>query len=151
MKRSNGSIPIVLVLVALVSFHLLAAGQGWAGPRGQKHLSEDEVERTMKKPLVNPDRKEGIHAGNKVRTRFTNFGSIGGIHAVPIINYPQSGILGVGRILDRPVVKGETVVPGKILPLSLTVDHRVVDGGEAARFVNRIRNYLSEPASLAVF
>jgi len=81
----------------------------------------------------------------------TNYGSIGGIHAVPIINYPQSGILGVGRILDKPVVKNGEVIPGKVLPLSLTVDHRIVDGGEAARFVNRIRDFLAEPASLAVF
>lgn len=81
----------------------------------------------------------------------TNFGSIGGIHAVPIINYPQSAILGVGRILDKPVVADGSIVPGKVLPLSLTVDHRIVDGGESARFINRVREYLAEPVTLAVY
>jgi len=81
----------------------------------------------------------------------TNFGSIGGIHAVPIINYPQSAILGVGRILDKPVVADGLIVPGKILPLSLTVDHRIVDGGESARFINKVREYLAEPVTLAIY
>jgi len=77
MRTSNALIPIALILACLVGFHLLAATPGQAGPPGQKYLSEDEAERILKKPLVNADRKEGIHAGNKVRTRFTNFGSIG--------------------------------------------------------------------------
>ncbi len=81
----------------------------------------------------------------------TNYGSLAGIHAVPIINYPQSAILGVGRILDKPVVSEGQIVPGKVLPLSLSVDHRIVDGGESARFINRIREYLAEPVTLAVF
>lgn len=78
----------------------------------------------------------------------TNYGSIGGIHAVPVINYPQAAILGIGRILKRPVVKNDTVVPGVILPLSLTVDHRIVDGGEATRFINQLMHFLAEPISL---
>lgn len=80
----------------------------------------------------------------------TNFGSIGGQFAVPVINYPQAGILGIGRILDKPVVKGNQVVPGKILPLSVSVDHRIVDGGEVSRFLNRIMEYLGDPVSLVM-
>ncbi|MDD2476419.1 MAG: dihydrolipoamide acetyltransferase family protein, partial [Dysgonamonadaceae bacterium] len=53
----------------------------------------------------------------------TNYGSIGGLFATPVINYPQAGILGVGRIIKKPVVKNDEVVPGSVLSLSLSVDH----------------------------
>jgi pyruvate dehydrogenase E2 component (dihydrolipoamide acetyltransferase) len=78
----------------------------------------------------------------------TSYGSIGGLFAVPVINYPQAGILGVGRINKKPVVKDDSIVPGLVLPLSLSVDHRIADGGETARFINTIMGYLSDPVSL---
>lgn len=78
----------------------------------------------------------------------TNYGSIGGIFATPVINYPQAGILGIGRIVKKPVINNEQVVAGNVLPLSLSVDHRIVDGGEASRFVNSIMEYLSDPMLL---
>ncbi|MFO7880130.1 MAG: dihydrolipoamide acetyltransferase family protein [Bacteroidota bacterium] len=78
----------------------------------------------------------------------TSFGSIGGKFAVPVINYPQAGILGIGRISKEPVVKGDSVVPGNKLPLSLAVDHRIVDGGEVTRFLNTMMRYLADPVSL---
>ncbi len=78
----------------------------------------------------------------------SNFGSIAGIFGTPVLNYPQAGILGVGRIVKQPVVKDDQVVPGNVLGLSLTVDHRVVDGGETARFVRQIMDYLGDPFSL---
>jgi pyruvate dehydrogenase E2 component (dihydrolipoamide acetyltransferase) len=78
----------------------------------------------------------------------TSYGSIGGLFAVPVINYPQAGILGVGRIDKKPVVKENQVVPGLVLPLSLSVDHRIADGGETARFINTIMGYLADPVSL---
>jgi pyruvate dehydrogenase E2 component (dihydrolipoamide acetyltransferase) len=78
----------------------------------------------------------------------TSYGSIGGIFAVPVINYPQSGILGVGRVLKTPIVKDDKVVIGNMLPLSLTVDHRIVDGGEVTRFLLQVIKYLEDPVSL---
>ena len=75
----------------------------------------------------------------------TNYGSIGGIYATPVINFPQAGILGIGRIVKQPVVKDNQVIVGNVLPLSLSVDHRIVDGGEASRFMNSIMEYLSDP------
>jgi len=78
----------------------------------------------------------------------TNYGSIGGLFAVPIINYPQAGILGIGRIHQKPIVKNNEIVIGNILPLSLSVDHRIVDGGEATRFLNDIRAFLEDPVSM---
>ncbi|MCG8411057.1 MAG: 2-oxo acid dehydrogenase subunit E2, partial [Bacteroidales bacterium] len=78
----------------------------------------------------------------------TSYGSIGGLFAVPVINYPQAGILGVGRISKQAVVKNDNLEIGLILPLSLSVDHRITDGGEATRFINSIMEYLSEPVTL---
>jgi pyruvate dehydrogenase E2 component (dihydrolipoamide acetyltransferase) len=78
----------------------------------------------------------------------TNYGSIGGIFGVPVINYPQAGILGVGRMLKKPIVKNDKIEIGNILPLSLTVDHRIIDGGEATRFIIQIMKYLEEPVAM---
>ncbi len=78
----------------------------------------------------------------------TNYGSIGGQFAVPVINYPQVGILGIGRLIEKPVIKNGEITKGMVLPLSLSVDHRIVDGGEVARFLNRLMSYLEDPISL---
>ena len=78
----------------------------------------------------------------------TNFGTIGGEYATPIINYPETAILGLGAIKERPWVHEGEVVPRKVLTLSLSVDHRVVDGADAARFVNTLKEYLEDPALL---
>jgi len=80
----------------------------------------------------------------------TSFGSIGGKYAVPVINYPQAGILGIGRIYEAAVVKNSQVVVGNNMPLSLSVDHRIVDGGEVSRFLNDIIMYLSEPVMMVM-
>ena len=80
----------------------------------------------------------------------TNYGAIGGLFAVPVINYPQAAILGIGRIQKKPVVRDNEIVIGDVLPLSLSVDHRIVDGGEAARFLNDIVNYLNDPMSMFI-
>jgi pyruvate dehydrogenase E2 component (dihydrolipoamide acetyltransferase) len=75
----------------------------------------------------------------------TNYGAVRGIYGTPIINYPEVAILGVGRIQDMPVVKDGKVVVRKILPLSLSFDHRVVDGAEAARFLSTVIARLEDP------
>ena len=80
----------------------------------------------------------------------TSFGSIGGKYAVPVINYPQAAILGIGRIFEAPVVKNGQIEVGNTLPLSLSVDHRIVDGGEVTRFLNLIMNYLEEPVTMVM-
>jgi len=78
----------------------------------------------------------------------TSYGSIGGLFAVPVINYPQAAILGIGRVSKRPIVKDDELAVGLVLPLSLSVDHRIADGGDTARFVNSIMGYLADPVSL---
>ena len=87
------------------------------------------------------DMKEGSFS-------ITSFGSIGGIFATPVINYPQAGILGIGRIMRTPIVRDDEIVIGNIMPLSLTVDHRIVDGGETTRFLKRVMDYLADPVAL---
>ena len=78
----------------------------------------------------------------------TNFGAIGGEYATPIINYPETAILGLGAIEERPVVRDGEVVPAPTLPLSLSIDHRVVDGAVAAEFANTVMEHLEHPLLL---
>ena len=75
----------------------------------------------------------------------TNYGAVRGTYGTPIINYPEVAILGIGKIQDRPVVRDGKVVVRKILPLSLSFDHRVVDGAEAARFLGTVIARLEDP------
>ena len=78
----------------------------------------------------------------------TNAGSIGGVFATPVINHPEVAILGVNAIRRRPVVRGDQIVIADVMFLSLSVDHRVVDGADAARFMNRLVYFLTEPSRL---
>jgi pyruvate dehydrogenase E2 component (dihydrolipoamide acetyltransferase) len=78
----------------------------------------------------------------------TNLGSAGIDAFTPIINPPEVAILGTGRITDHPVPDGGGVAWRKALTLSLTVDHRAVDGAPAARFLATLAGYLADPAAL---
>ncbi|MCL4388109.1 2-oxo acid dehydrogenase subunit E2 [Candidatus Marsarchaeota archaeon] len=79
----------------------------------------------------------------------TNVGSLGGgFLAIPMINYPDVAILGITLVRDMPVVKDGAVVPGKILPFTITFDHRVVDGAEAVKFGNAFKGYMEDPEFL---
>ncbi len=99
------------------------------------------ADKANSRKLTMDDMKDGTFT-------ITNYGSIGGIFATPVINYPEAGILGIGRIVKKPVVKNDQIVPGSMLALSLSVDHRIVDGGEASRFINRVMKYLADPVAL---
>jgi pyruvate dehydrogenase E2 component (dihydrolipoamide acetyltransferase) len=78
----------------------------------------------------------------------TNVGGIGGVFATPIVNYPEVAILGVHKITKRPVVKDGQIVIRDMTYLSLSFDHRVLDGAMAARFVTAIKEYLEDPKLL---
>ena len=78
----------------------------------------------------------------------TNYGSIGGYFGIPIINYPESAILGLGRVVKKPIVKDDEIVIAKVLPLSLSYDHRTIDGASGARFLNILKELLSDPDML---
>ena len=82
----------------------------------------------------------------------TNIGSLGGgFMGMPLINPPDVAILSFGIIKDTPVVKNGEVVPGKVMEFTLTFDHRVVDGADAAKFGNELKRYLENPSLLTLF
>lgn len=80
----------------------------------------------------------------------TNVGSLGGVFATPIINYPEAAILALGRVYDKPVFVKNKIVKKNVLPVSLTFDHRILDGAEACRFVNTMKEHLQDPSLLLV-
>jgi len=80
----------------------------------------------------------------------TSLGALGGIVSTPVINHPEVAIVGVNRIVERPAFRNGAVVPRLTMNLSSSFDHRVVDGVDAAKFVQAIRGYLEAPATLFV-
>lgn len=80
----------------------------------------------------------------------SNLGMYGITNFTPIINPPQAAILGVGGILDEPMVKDGKVVPGKKMTLTLAADHRVIDGADAALFLNQLKKLLENPVRLLI-
>ncbi len=101
----------------------------------------DLVERARNRELA-PEELQGS------TFTITNFGAIGGEYATPILNYPETGILGLGELRQRPVVEDGEVVAGHTLPLSVSIDHRVVDGAVSAGFCNDLKTYLEDPIHL---
>ncbi|GAA0782874.1 dihydrolipoamide acetyltransferase family protein [Castellaniella ginsengisoli] len=80
----------------------------------------------------------------------TSLGALGGIVSTPVINHPEVAIVGVNRVVERPVFQEGRVVARKLMNLSSSFDHRVVDGMHAAEFIQCIRRYLECPALLFV-
>lgn len=78
----------------------------------------------------------------------SNLGSIGIDYFTPIINPPEASIIGIGKIRDNAIVKDGKIVSGKIIPISFTADHRVVDGAYSARFLNELKGLLEKPEGL---
>jgi len=78
----------------------------------------------------------------------TSLGALGGLLATPIINHPEIAILGVHKIARRPAVRGDSIVIRDLMNLSISVDHRVVDGYDAARFIAEIKATLESPGPL---
>ena len=80
----------------------------------------------------------------------TSLGALGGIVTTPVINHPEVAIMGVNRMLERPVIRDGAIVARKMMNLSCSFDHRIIDGMYAAQFVQMIRGYLESPATLFV-
>ncbi len=96
------------------------------------------------------DGKLGIDEMEGGTFTVTNLGAIGGQHFTPIINHPQVAILGMGRAVERVVINDGITETRTILPLSLSYDHRVIDGADAARFTRWIVECIEEPLVLAL-
>ena len=80
----------------------------------------------------------------------TSLGSMGGVVTTPVINYPEVAIIGVNKIMVRPVWHGTNFIPRKMMNLSSSFDHRVIDGWDAAVFIQRIKTLLETPALIFV-
>jgi pyruvate dehydrogenase E2 component (dihydrolipoamide acetyltransferase) len=100
------------------------------------------VAQAARERTITPDKLTG--------STFTisNFGSLAGRFGTPIINYPEAGILGIGRAREGVVVRDGMLGVGKLLPLSLSADHRVIDGATAAGVLGKIMELLSSPQDL---
>jgi 2-oxoisovalerate dehydrogenase E2 component (dihydrolipoyl transacylase) len=78
----------------------------------------------------------------------TSLGALGGVASTPVINYPEVAIVGVNRIAERPVARNAAVVVRKMMNLSSSFDHRVVDGWNAAELIQKVKSLLEQPATL---
>lgn len=95
--------------------------------------------------------REGKLAANEMRgstISISNIGSAGGMFFTPVINWPEVAILGIGRITDKPVVRDGEVTVGKVMAISLSFDHRIIDGATAQHAVNYIKQLLEDPQML---
>ncbi|OXS60994.1 dienelactone hydrolase [Cohnella sp. CIP 111063] len=80
----------------------------------------------------------------------TNIGSAGGMFFTPVINFPEVAILGTGRISEKAVVKNGEIVAAPVMALSLSFDHRIIDGATAQNFLNYIKQLLNDPELLVM-
>ncbi len=80
----------------------------------------------------------------------TNIGSAGGMFFTPVINFPEVAILGTGRISEKPVVRNGEIVAAPVMALSLSFDHRIIDGATAQNFMNYIKQLLADPELLVM-
>lgn len=91
------------------------------------------------------ERKVGRESLQNATITLSNFGAIAGIFATPVVSPPQVAIVGAGRIIERVVMKGDKPISVKVMPLSITFDHRACTGGEAARFTKKLVEHLQKP------
>jgi pyruvate dehydrogenase E2 component (dihydrolipoamide acetyltransferase) len=99
---------------------------------------DDKVERAKSKKLVPDDLQGGTFT-------LTGLGFLDIEVFTPILNPPEVGILGVGKIIEKPVVENGQIVVGQRMMLSLTFDHRIIDGADGARFLKTLKSYIETP------
>ncbi|WP_397458352.1 dihydrolipoamide acetyltransferase family protein [Pseudomonas asplenii] len=109
--------------------------------------SADEINRLAKAARSGKATREEM-SGSTIT--LTSLGALGGIVSTPVLNLPEVAIVGVNRIVERPVVIKGQIVVRKMMNLSSSFDHRVVDGMDAAQFIQAIRGLLEQPACLFV-
>ena len=117
-----------------------------ADKKGLRQISSeisDLSEKAREKKLAMNDLQGGTFT-------ISSLGPLGGTGFTPIVNAPQVAILGVARMDIEPVWTGDQFSPRKILPLSLSYDHRVIDGWDAAVFIQKIKTLLENPAAIFI-
>jgi pyruvate dehydrogenase E2 component (dihydrolipoamide acetyltransferase) len=100
--------------------------------------AQDLAERARSGRLVPDDMADGTFT-------VTNLGRLGVESFTPIINPPQAGILGIGKIMEKPVVLGGDIHIRSMMTLSLVFDHRLIDGAPAAKFLAKVKELLEQP------
>ena len=110
-----------------------------------KHVSRAETAETAEKAKHAQYSIEDLRGGTFT---ISNLGAIGGTYSTPIINWPEAAILLVGRSRKMPVVHEDRIEPRLMMPLSLSYDHRIIDGAMAARFLKEVIGYLESPGRL---
>lgn len=97
--------------------------------------------------------REGKLAGHELKgstMTITNIGSAGGMFFTPVINHPEVAILGTGRMTEKPIVRNGEIVIAPMMALSLSFDHRIIDGATAQNFVNYVKRLLEDPQLLVM-
>ncbi|MDG2186325.1 MAG: 2-oxo acid dehydrogenase subunit E2 [Mariniblastus sp.] len=117
--------------------------------RNADHLAIPEIARQLSEMADNVrDNNFSIDDLRGGTFTISNLGAIGGTYSTPIINTPETAILLIGRSRQMPVVVGDEIKVRLMMPLSLSYDHRIIDGGAAARFLNEVIGYLETPGRL---
>jgi len=81
----------------------------------------------------------------------TNYGTTGIKLGTPVIKHPELAILGIGSIYKKPIVENDQIVIREVLPLSLSIDHRVIDGADGGRFLSKVKELLADPMQIFLF
>ncbi|MFL0691911.1 MAG: 2-oxo acid dehydrogenase subunit E2 [Agrobacterium tumefaciens] len=117
--------------------------------RGPRHLGLRDRNRTgsPKQPSAGTATRDEL-TGSTIT--ISSLGALGGIVSTPVINHPEVAIVGVNKIATRPVWDGTQFVPRKMMNLSSSFDHRIVDGWNAATFVQRLRVLMETPALIFI-
>ncbi|MGP8307888.1 dihydrolipoamide acetyltransferase family protein [Vibrio sp. YIC-376] len=109
-------------------------------PKDVRRWLDQTVERIRERKI---NREDLQHA----TITLSNFGAIGGIFATPVVSPPQVAIVGAGRIIERVVIRDGKAIAVKVMPLSITFDHRACTGGEAARFTKVLAEHLQRAST----
>jgi 2-oxoglutarate dehydrogenase E2 component (dihydrolipoamide succinyltransferase) len=131
----------------------VGSGKGLVVPvlRDAQRLSFAEIERAIAdfahRAGENKIKLEELQGGTFT---ISNGGVYGSLLSTPIVNPPQSGVLGMHTIQERPVVRDSAIVIRPMMYVALTYDHRVIDGREAVTFLNRIRDFVEDPSRLLI-
>lgn len=104
-----------------------------------------EIERLSNEARAGKTRREDLGGSSFT---ITSLGKDGGLFATPVVNYPEVAILGVHQIKRKPVVRGDEIVPGDVMLLSLSFDHRIIDGHVGAAFAQEVIGFLQAPERL---
>ena len=131
----------------------IGGGKGLVVPvlRNAERLNFGEMEKAIadfaKRAADNQLKVEELQGGTFT---ISNGGIYGSLMSTPIVNPPQSGVLGLHAITDRPVARGGQVVIRPMMYVALTYDHRIVDGREAVTFLKRVKDLIEDPALLLI-